>query len=39
MVKVRVTTLNQAGDAVQVLLANLIVTRRSPAASSDDNRS
>jgi acyl dehydratase len=33
MVKVRVTTLNQAGDAVQVLLANLIVTRRSTADS------
>jgi acyl dehydratase len=30
MVKVRTTTLNQHGDAVQVLIANLIVTRRSP---------
>jgi acyl dehydratase len=33
MVKVRTTTLNQNGDAVQVLIANLIVTRR-PAAGS-----
>jgi acyl dehydratase len=33
MVKMRTTTLNQNGDAVQVLIANLIVTRRSPAAS------
>jgi acyl dehydratase len=34
MVKVRTTTLNQDGDAVQVLIANLIVTRRSPAAGA-----
>lgn len=30
-VKVRTTTLNQNGDAVQILVANLIVTRRSEA--------
>jgi acyl dehydratase len=29
MIKVRTTTLNQNGDAVQILVANLIVTRRS----------
>ncbi len=28
-IKVRTTTLNQDGDAVQILVANLIVTRRS----------
>jgi acyl dehydratase len=39
-IKVRTTTLNQDGDAVQVLIANLIVTRRSPPADSiDDKRS
>jgi acyl dehydratase len=32
-IKVRVTTLNQDGDAVQILIANLIVTRRSPPAA------
>jgi acyl dehydratase len=31
-IKVRTTTLNQDGDAVQILVANLIVTRRSPPA-------
>jgi acyl dehydratase len=30
MVKMRTTTLNQNGEAVQVLIANLIVTRRNP---------
>jgi acyl dehydratase len=34
MIKVRTTTLNQNGDAVQILIANLIVTRRGAAASS-----
>jgi acyl dehydratase len=29
-IKVKTTTLNQNGDAVQVLIANLIVTRRNP---------
>ncbi len=33
MVKVRTTTLNQNGDAVQILVANLIVTRRPDAGS------
>jgi acyl dehydratase len=33
-IKVRTTTLNQDGDAVQILIANLIVTRRSPPADS-----
>jgi acyl dehydratase len=33
MVKVRTRTLNQNGDVVQILIANLIVTRRSPPAS------
>jgi acyl dehydratase len=33
-IKVRTTTLNQNGDAVQVLIANLIVTRRSPSSGS-----
>jgi acyl dehydratase len=33
-IKVRTTTLNQNGDAVQILIANLIVTRRSPPADS-----
>jgi acyl dehydratase len=28
MIKVRTTTLNQDGDAVQVLVANLVVPRR-----------
>jgi acyl dehydratase len=32
LVKMRTTTLNQNGDAVQVLIANLIVTRRPVAA-------
>lgn len=31
-IKVRTTTLNQDGDAVQILVADLIVTRRSPPA-------
>ena len=31
-IKVRTTTLNQDGDAVQILVANLVVTRRSPPA-------
>lgn len=34
-IKVRTTTLNQNGDAVQILIANLIVTRRPTAAPSD----
>ena len=39
-IKVRTTTLNQDGDAVQILIANLIVTRRSPsAAPADEKRS
>jgi acyl dehydratase len=33
-IKVRVTTFNQDGDAVQILITNLIVTRRSPPAAS-----
>jgi acyl dehydratase len=33
MVKVRTTTVNQDGDAVQILIANLIVWRRSPPAA------
>jgi acyl dehydratase len=37
-VKMRTTTLNQDGDAVQVLIGNLIVTRRSPPADSADDR-
>ena len=31
LIKVRTTTLNQNGEAVQVLIANLIVPRRSPS--------
>jgi acyl dehydratase len=39
-IKVRTTTLNQDGEAVQILIANLIVTCRSePAVSTDANRS
>jgi acyl dehydratase len=40
MVKVQTKTLNQNGDTVQILVANLIVTRRSPPVdSADDKRS
>jgi hypothetical protein len=28
LIKVRTTTLNQNGDAVQILIANLVVPRR-----------
>jgi acyl dehydratase len=39
-IKVRTTTLNQDGDAVQILIANLIVTRRSPSTvPSEEKRS
>jgi acyl dehydratase len=38
MIKVRTTTLNQDGEAVQILVANLIVSRRSSSAlSSGEN--
>lgn len=37
-IKVRTTTLNQNGDAVQILIANLIVTRRRPTAAPSDSR-
>jgi acyl dehydratase len=36
-IKVQTKTINQNGDTVQILIANLIVTRRPPA--SDDTRS
>jgi acyl dehydratase len=35
-IKVRTTTLNQNSDAVQVLVANLIVTRRAEASGTDN---
>jgi acyl dehydratase len=35
MIKVRTKTLNQNGDTVQILVANLIVKRRSAPAATD----
>ena len=35
MIKVRTKTLNQAGEVVQILLANLVVSRRSKSAPSE----
>jgi acyl dehydratase len=35
LIKVRTTTLNQKDEPVQVLVANLVVPRRSPAAPSE----
>jgi acyl dehydratase len=31
MIKVRTTTLNESGEAVQVFVGNLVVSRKSPA--------
>jgi acyl dehydratase len=36
MIKVRTKTLNQNGDTVQILVANLIVKRRSAPAATDN---
>jgi acyl dehydratase len=36
MIKVRTKTLNQNGDTVQILVANLIVKRRSAPATTDN---
>jgi acyl dehydratase len=39
MVRMRTKTLNQDGDTVQILIANLIVTRRPAASPADDKQS